>query len=334
MFPDQCKIAKVVPIFKKGETNKFSNYRPVSVLPAISKILERLMYNRLIKFVDHFNIIQSNQFGFRKNYSTSLAINSFVNLFHEAIEKDHYMISLFIDLSRAFDTISHEILFNKLYVYGIRGLALDWIKNYLPNRNQFVIYNNMKSSFRNILMGVPQGSILGPLIFILYINDLPNVSSKLSFIQFADDTSIFITGKNLNEMSKLMTDQMKQVTDWLKINMLTLNISKTNYMIMCSRGKKVDDFECNMEIDGKLIECKAQCKFLGLIVDDKLTWKYHIDYICNKVSKLIGILFRARKMLSTSSLTTLYNSLVKPYFTYCINTWGNTFKTHLQRIEI
>jgi len=190
IFPDQCKIAKVVPIFKKGEANKVCNYRPVSVLPAISKILERLMYNRLIKFIDHFNIIKSNQFGFRKNYSTSLAINSFVDHFHKTIEKDQYMISLFIDLSRAFDTISHEILFNKLYIYGIRGLALDWIKNYLQNRKQFVIYKNAKSSLRNNLMGVPQGSILGPLLFILYVNDLPNVSSKLTFTQYADDTSI------------------------------------------------------------------------------------------------------------------------------------------------
>ena len=155
---------------------------------------------------------------FRKNHATStcLAINTFVNKFHETIENDQLMISLFIDLSRAFDTISHEILFNKLYVYGIRGLALDWIKNYLRNRKQFVIYNNAQSSFRKILMGVPQGSILGPLLFILYINDLPNVSSKLSFNQFADDTSIFITEKNLKEMSNLITHQMKRVSDWLK----------------------------------------------------------------------------------------------------------------------
>ena len=130
-FPDQCKIDKIVPIFQKGEVNKFSNYRPVSVLPAVSKIFERLMYNRLIKFIDQLNIIDGNQFGFRKNYSTSLAINTFVNKFHEAIENDQVMISLFIDLSRAFDTISHKVLFNKLYQYGIRGLALDWIKNYL-----------------------------------------------------------------------------------------------------------------------------------------------------------------------------------------------------------
>ena len=193
-FPDECKIAKILPIFKKGEANEFSNYKPVSVLPEVSEIFERLMHNRLIKFIDQLNIINSNQFGFRKNHSTSLAINTFVNKFHETIENDQLTISLFIYLSRAFDTISHEIMSNQLYVYGIRGL--DCINNYLRNRQQFVIYNNAQSSFRNILMGVPQGSILGTLLFILYINDLPNVSSKLSFTQFADDTIIFITGKN------------------------------------------------------------------------------------------------------------------------------------------
>ena len=158
------------------------------------------MYNRLITFIDQLNIINGNQFGFRKNYSTSLAINTFVNKLHEAIENDQVMISLFIDLSRAFDTISHRVLFNKLYQYGIRGLALDWIHNYLQNRKQFVIYNNAQSSFGNISMGVPQGSILGPLLFIIYVNDLPNVSSKLSFTQFADESSIFITGKNLKDI--------------------------------------------------------------------------------------------------------------------------------------
>ena len=139
------------------------------------------MYNRLIQFIDQVNIINGNQFGFRKNYSTSLAINTFVNKFHEAIENDQVMISLFIDLSRAFDTLSHQILFNKLYQYGIRGLALalDWIKNYLQNRKQFVIYSNAQSSFGNISMGVPQGSILGLLLFILYVYDLPNVTNWL-----------------------------------------------------------------------------------------------------------------------------------------------------------
>ena len=127
---------------------------------------------------------------------------------------------------------------------------------------------------------------------------------------------------------------MKRVSDWLKINMPTLNVSKTNYMIMYNRGKKVADAECNIEIDGKIIERISQCKFLGLIVDDKLTWKCHIDYICSKVSKLIGILIRARKILPICSLITLYNSLLNPYFTYCINIWGNSFKTHLKRIEI
>ena len=333
-IPNELKIARVVPIHKKGTKNNFSNYRPVSVLPAFSKLFERLVYDRLINYFDKNNVLSENQFGFRKYRSTCLALNTLVDRFHDTIEKNELMIGLFIDLSRAFDTMSHEILLRKLNFYGIRGIALDWIADYLSNRKQFVMYNNVKSKMADVNIGVPQGSILGPLLFLIYVNDLSNISNKLSYIQFADDTNIFITGKSLLNISTIVNEEMLLINEWVSNNRLSLNISKTNYMIMSSQAKKYDSNDCVISINGITLERVHETKFLGIILDDKLIWKSHIDFICNKISKCMGILIKARKVLGTNPLLILYNSLVKPYFTYCIIIWGNTYTKYLHKIQI
>ena len=211
---------------------------------------------------------------------------------------------------------------------------MEWVRDYLCNRKQFVVYNNAKSYMGKVNIGVPQGSILGPLLFLLYVNDLSNVSMKLSFIQFADDTSIFIKGGSLSEIALSMNSEMKNVTEWLRNNMLTLNVTKTNYMIMTTQGKRYNNDECKIIIDESIIDCVSNTKFLGIMLDDKLSWKLHINHICNKVSKAIGILVKARRILGIDSLVTLYNTLIKPYFSYCITLWGNTYKTHLKKLEI
>ena len=288
--PDSRKIAKVIPIHKKGKINEFCNYRPVSVLPALSKVYERLLYNRILEFVGKHEILSDHQFGFRKKYSTSHAINSLVNQFHDSVEKNEFMIGLFVDLSRAFDTISHKILIDKLYKYGIRGIALEWIKDYLLNRKQYVVYNNTKSNISSVEIGVPQGSILGPLLFIIYVNELPTISSALSCIQFADDTSIFIRGRSLPKITSILNQEMDKITDWLNLNMLTINVSKTNYMIMTTQGKRIDDQECTITVNGSIAKRVSQTMFLGIVLDDKLTWNNHINHIYAKISKVIGIL--------------------------------------------
>ena len=292
-IPDDLKIAKVIPIYKKGDRSLFTNYRPISILPVFSKIIERLAYNRIVQFLEQNNILSENQFGFRKGRSTDTAILSLVESFYEAIEEDKIMIGLFIDFSRAFDTISHPILLKKLAYYGFRGIALEWVANYLCNRQQYVVHNNVKSRMGKIALGVPQGSILGPLLFLLYINDICNISKNVSTILFADDTNIFATGKNITEVTRIMNYEINLINQWIQSNKLSLNIDKTNYMIMSAPRSKIKTDECNIMIDGKNIVRVPRTKFLGIILDENMSWKYHIEYICNKVSKCIGILLRA-----------------------------------------
>ena len=191
IFPDKLKIAKVIPIYKADDPSHFTNYRPISLLSNFSKFFEKVMYNRMIEFAEQYNILYRCQFGFRKNYSTSHALIDLINRISSAIDQRETTVGVFLDLSKAFDTLDHQILFTKLEHYGIRDVALQWIKSYFSCRQQFVQINQTCSSMQTIKCGVPQGSILGPLFFILYINDLPKASKLTELLRFADDTSIF-----------------------------------------------------------------------------------------------------------------------------------------------
>ena len=193
-FPNDMKLTKIIPVFKSGDRFKFSNYRPISLLSHFKKILEKIFNKRLTSFIEAQHILSDGQYGFRSNHSTSLARTEFVEKVTSATDKSQTTIGVFIDLKNVFDTVDHNILLSKLYCYGIRGLALEWIKSYLFNRRQYVCYNNSNSEFKEIKCGVPQGSILGPLLFILYINDMCDVSKLLHIILFADDTKKILLG--------------------------------------------------------------------------------------------------------------------------------------------
>ena len=205
---------------------KVNNFRPVSILPVLSKILERLMYNRLLKFIKEFNILYDFQFGFRKFHSTFMALASAVNHIVNALQVGKYSIGVYLDFCKAFDTLDHDILCFKLNHHGIRGIALDWIKSYTLNRKQYVSYNDNPSDIQSISCGVPQGSILGPLLFLIYMNDLSNVSDILFTVMFADDTGMFVNGENLSTLETQLNFELKHVSTWLQVNKLSLNVDK------------------------------------------------------------------------------------------------------------
>lgn len=228
VVPDNTKVARIIPVFKSGSNSLPSNYRPISILPCFSKILEKLVYNRLIVFIDKHNVISSSQFGFRKNYTTSMAAIDVVNFIIEGFNNKKYTLGLFLYLSKAFDTVNHSILLHKLSHYGIRGIAHDWFCSYLSNRKHFVHVNGVASTCNYVTCGVPQDSILGPLLFLLYINDLPACSKNLKFCLFADDTSILFKSDDPTYSAQIINKDMKIVCDWFNVNKLTLNTSKTH----------------------------------------------------------------------------------------------------------
>jgi hypothetical protein len=225
----------VVPIFKNGDKKQISNYRPISVLSSFSKIFEKVVSTRLIKYLDANNILHQSQLGFRAKLSTSMALLELVDEISKSIDDKKYTVGVFLDLAKAFDTVNHQILLSKLNHYGVRGIANKWFASYLGNRQQYVTVYNVSSSFSKIVCGVPQGSILGPLLFILYINDLNSVSENLRTIMFADDTNLFRSDDNLAEIESSLDRELQLFTLWFQVNLLSLNVSKTPYIIFGNR---------------------------------------------------------------------------------------------------
>ena len=327
-FPSQLKLARVVPIYKNGDKMSLSNYRPVSILPLFSKILERLMYNRLIAFISKNNILYKYQFGFRSEHSTNMALIILIDKIVSAIDRGDVVVGIFLDLKKAFDTVNHTILLRKLYNYGIRGKAYEWMKEYLHERKQFVTFNGTDTNSEFISCGVPQGSILGPLLFLLYINDIASVSKMILPIIFADDTNIFLSGKDVNDTISIFNHELSKIMNWLNSNHLSINIMKTNYMIFKPPRKKIQQ-SVEMKINSSIIEKVETTKFIGVLLDPTISWIKHIQYIRNKISRGLGIIAKAKKVFSIPTLITLYNSFVFPYFIYCIEVWGKAADTHL-----
>jgi hypothetical protein len=313
IVPDKMKIARIIPIFKSGDNRLFSNYRPISVLPIFSKILERVVHNRLMNYINVNQILFKNQYGFRKNHSTSLALINLYDKISTGFDANEHTVGIFLDLSKAFDTVDHEILISKLEHYGIRGLALDWIKNYLFNRMQYVQYNGICSLFNTIKCGVPQGSILGPLLFLIYINDIYNATDIGEFILFADDTNLFYSHDNLSSLMGLINSELCKLTEWFQSNKLSINTTKSNYIVFKPRQKR-QKFDLKLEINNNEINkaVKEVC-FLGVMLDENLSWKAHISHVAHKISKSIGIIYRSSFYLFKSASRILYFALVYPY---------------------
>ena len=328
-YPDALKIACVTALFKSGDKLNPNNYRPISSLPILNKVFEKLIYTRLYSFFENKNLFSKDQFGFRKGKSTGEAVNKFLENVYSTINDNSYLGAIFLDLSKAFDTVPHDILISKLNNYGVRGIAGSLIESYLANRKQFVSVNGVNSSMSSVTIGVPQGSVLGPLLFLIYINDLSVCTTKLKSILFADDTTLYTSNKNVNNLCADMSAELVLVKEWLLSNRLTLNVKKTFYMIFSLR--KVPE-DTRVTIGSQVLDRQHNGKFLGVILDDKLTFREHTDLVSKKVSKLCGLFFKLKQSFPIHILIKLYYSLIYPYLTYCLLAWGSASHSQLHPI--
>ena len=328
MFPDDLKVAKIAPVHKSGDKDQLNNYRPISVLPTVARVFEKIIYGQLYEYFMTNKLLGNQQFGFRSLHSTALALSKSTSNWWLSMDKGNMNSIIFLDIKKAFDIVDHEILLNKLNCYGVSDEELLFFASYLQNKSQCCSINGYQSNLKEVICGVPQGSILGPLLFIIYMNDLPAYVQDANITMYADDTSLDKAIRSSQQLEEELIPAFSKVCKWLEMNKLSLNTVKTEFMII-GTSQRLNQLDQSPEstpyiirIDGGEIKRVKSVKYLGMIVDDKLTWEQHIGYISEKIVRNIGILKRIRNFIPQESLLLLYHTLVEPYFRYCSIVWG------------
>lgn len=346
VFPTLLKKAVVIPIHKSGDKKCISNYRPISLLSGLSKVLEKLINIRLVKYLECNKLLSNNQFGFRPKRSTNQAVHELTNHLSNNLDKGIHSIGIFLDLAKAFDTISCSILLQKLETYGIRGNQLTLFSDYLSDRKQYVkIGQHTSAELQNTRYGLPQGSILGPTLFLIYINDLCNLNiPNCKIISYADDTVLLFTATSSDLVYKYAQNGFNIVNKWLNNNLLHLNISKTKYILFAMRNTNIAltnphiyvhsctqyaDSACNCPT----LAISHDIKYLGITIDTNLNFRKHIDLLCTRVRKLIYAFKHLRNIADYTLIRQVYLALCQSTLTYCITSWGGAAKTILLPLE-
>ena len=332
-FPATLKQAKVIPIHKGGPKNVATNYRPISLLSPISKVFEKLIYCRLENFLTKHNIISTQQYGFREGHSTEMVIVDLTNKLKLHIDEGYLTCCIFLDLSKAFDTVNHKILLKKLEAYGIRGNMQDLLSSYPSNRQQYTECNGAQSENNVIKCGVPQGSTLGPFLFLLYVNDLP-LHTKFYVNLFADDTVLMLKNRNIDHLQQQVTEQLNGINDWMIYNRLSINYSKTTYFITQPRNKRKLLNEINIKMGELTIQEQNNAKYLGIHIDRALKWNLQIENVINKLASAARILCKIRHYVDRQTLINLCYTFAYPHLKYGVLAWGNADKTLMQKITV
>ena len=325
------KHAKVILLFKKGNTKNAANYRPISLLSNFSKIFKKISHRRLYSFFNNSNLLSNHQFDFRQGHSTSHVITLLTDKVTTAFENKQSTLGIFLDLSKAFDTIDHKVLLNKLYHYGVRGI-LSWFKSHLTDRTQQTeVLGTKSTNINKLTSSVPQGLILGPILFIIHVNDFPKCLRYSSRLAFADDTTILISGKNQKNLYDNANEELNNIDNWLVTNKLSLNIDK----IKCMHFKTLNTPTPNLtlKIRNSPIQKISSFKLLGVILDEHLSWKDHILPLKKKLQALLVVTMKIKPCLSKDFLLIIYHSLLISHIRYCINNWCFENSTLIRKLQ-
>ena len=332
-FPNQLKLAKVFPIFKNGSKSDPSNYRPISILPTISKIFEKHVNKHLLGYLNKYKLIHECQSGFRHKHSCQTALVKLIDQWMYCIDHGDLVGTLFIDFQKAFDMVDHSLLINKLLFYRFSHKSLSWFQSYLSSRFQTIKSDHGPSEFSQLLSGVPQGSILGPTLFLLFINDLPFSMKHCSADFFADDSTFHVSGKAKQEIeSKLQTDS-NDANNWSIRNKMPINYDKTTSMLIGTRQKIRNIDKLNIRIDDNNIKAVSSQKLLGIIIDENLLWNPHIDYICSTISTRISLLRQLSYYVPENVQKIFHRGYILPLLDYGSNTWGATKNSNIDRLN-
>ena len=321
--PSCWKAANVTPVFKKGDKQDPNNYRPISVISTLGKILERVVYTRLLDHLNVHNILTPFQSGFRPNHSTEDVLLRTVEDWRFDVDRGKAVAAVFIDFTKAFDSISHSLLLRKLHTIGVVDTALCWFQDFLSNRRQRVVIDGHSSSWLYVQQGVPQGSLLGPLLFSIYTNDMPSVVTKASINMYADDTALYASHSNAITAAKVVSDDLAKIHNWCFENSLIINSKKTYAMFLSRNKVNILQQRNNATIilDGSPLKTVSEICYLGVHIDSALSFKNHINSIISKAYGALKTLSRVQRYLPLVTRKMLYKTLVLPYLEYCPSVW-------------
>ena len=337
IIPSEWKCARVTPIFKGGDKACMENYRPISVIPILAKIMEKIVYKQLFQYVTDNNILSDCQSGFRPMYSTQSALLNVCDKWLVAIDNGNIVGVVMIDLKKAFDTVDHKTLLEKLEVYGFSEITLEWFKNYLTGRKQFTSVNGYISDKEDIVCRVPQGSLLGPLLFSIFVNDMPNNTHCCDLALYADDTCLFTSSKDPREITRKLNEDLLSLSNWLKDNKLMVNPKKCEVMFIGTRQRlqRVHNSlnDCRVYIDDMEIRKVEACKYLGVVIDQNLLWHNQVDHVKKKIIKCMYLLKRLRPYITKDTALLFYKSVLQCHFDYCSPVWANASKSYLTQLQ-
>lgn len=333
IFPEGLKTAKVIPLHKGGSRSDVGNWRPISILPLFSKILEKVVHRRLYQYLTHHGLLGDTQFGFRKSHSTTHAVQHLCDFVNQCLNSGKIPLTVFIDFKKAFDTVDFSILLNRLRFLGVKGVCLNWFDSFLKGRSIKVVIDSVTSSPYLVNCGVPQGSVLGPLLYLVYVDTMRFYLPDSCLTSFADDTAISFRGVSVDELINKVNMVLNYLNVFTTLSMLAVNVKKTNFMVFSRIGKPID-LGGRILFSGNSLEQVDLVRYLGFYLDCNMSWKHHSDLVASKVARGLGIIRRLKHFVPGRVMLLLYHAIISPYISYGCVLWASNFFNNFKRVQV